>query len=225
MRRWPSRIRGAGGSRTHSKLLCRQPPCRLAPAPRYPVSSPGVEPGPRPSQGRVQVPHTPRTFFSAPCRGIEPRLAVSRTAVLLRYTCRASVSTRNRTRAPTEGWSWTFGGSYAIRCTIETQNVPTWSRTRARALGVPCAIRYTIGTCFSRSRADDWTCTSMTRFTKPPPRYSATSAYRKQEREDSNPVGRLWRPLPLPGGHSSIGPGLAAGDGGRNDYSCNVTLQ
>ena len=25
---------GAGGSRTHLKLLCRQPPCRLAPAPR-----------------------------------------------------------------------------------------------------------------------------------------------------------------------------------------------
>ena len=28
----------------------------------------------------------------------------------------------------------------------------------------------------------------------------------KQEREDLNPVGRLWRPLPLPGGHSCVGP-------------------
>ena len=39
----------------------------------------------------------------------------------IRYTCRASVSTRNRT------WIWTFGGSYAILCTIETFSVPTWS--------------------------------------------------------------------------------------------------
>ncbi len=30
----------------------------------------------------------------------------------------------------------------------------------------------------------------------------ATSASLKQECEESNPVGRLWRPLPLPGGHS-----------------------
>lgn len=58
----------------------------------------------------------------------------------IRYTCRASVSTRNRT------WIRTFGGSCAILCTIETFSVPTWSRTRARALGEPRAIRYTIGT-------------------------------------------------------------------------------
>ena len=50
----PTARRDAGGSRTHSKLLCRQPPYRLAPAPRHSVSSPGVEPGPRPSQGRVR---------------------------------------------------------------------------------------------------------------------------------------------------------------------------
>ena len=73
------------------ELLCRQPPCRLAPAPSCPVSSPGVEPGLRPSQGRVQIRHTPRTCsHSAPRRGIEPRLAVSSTAVLIRHTRRAS---------------------------------------------------------------------------------------------------------------------------------------
>ena len=53
-------------------------------------------------------------------------------------------------------------------------SVPTWSRTRTRALGEPCAIRYTIGTNHL-SRADDWICTSMKRFTKPLPRDSATS--------------------------------------------------
>ena len=47
------------------------------------ASSPGIEPGPRPSQSRMRVRHTPRTCcFRVPCRGIEPRLAVSRTAVL-----------------------------------------------------------------------------------------------------------------------------------------------
>ena len=28
---------------------------------------------------------------------------------------------------------WTFGGSYAIPCTIETFSIPTWSRTRSKA--------------------------------------------------------------------------------------------
>ncbi len=41
------------------------------------VSSPGVEPGLRPSHGRVLIRYTPRTFLAAPYRGIEPRLADS----------------------------------------------------------------------------------------------------------------------------------------------------
>jgi hypothetical protein len=49
----------------------------------YPkASSPGVEPGLRPSQGRVRIHHTPRTnHVSAPRRGIEPRPADSKSAV------------------------------------------------------------------------------------------------------------------------------------------------
>ena len=62
------------------ELLCRQPPYRLAPASR--ASSPGIEPGPQPSQGCMPIQHTPRTYLSlAARRGVEPRLAVSRTAV------------------------------------------------------------------------------------------------------------------------------------------------
>ena len=88
-----------------------------------------------------------RSSFSALPRNRTPscRFVVCRA---IRHTCRASVSTRNRT------WIWTFGGSYAIRYTIETFSVPTWSRTRARALGEPRAIRYTIGTNHQSRRLD-----------------------------------------------------------------------
>lgn len=87
----------------------------------------------RRSHSRVLIRHTPRTLQSAPRRGIERascRFVVCRA---LRYTRRASVSTRTRT------WIWTFGLSNAILCTIETL------------------------------RADDWICTSIERFTGPPP--------------------------------------------------------
>ena len=77
-----------------------------------------------------------------------------------------------------------------------------------------------------QTRADDWICTSMMRFTKPPPRCSATSASFQQEREDLNPVRRLWRPSALPGARSSIRPRPAGpGASWRNDYSPSVTFQ
>ena len=56
------------------------------------------------------------------------------------------------------------------------------------------------------TRADDWICTSIERFTGPPPFSIEPRRQLKQECKDLNPVGRLWRPLPLPGGHSCIGP-------------------
>ena len=55
----------------------------------------------------------------------------------------------------------------------------------------------------SRYGADDWTCTSINRFTKPEPICSATSA--KHERKDSNPVRQFWRLTALPGAHSYRG--------------------
>ncbi len=69
----------------------------------------------------------------------------------------ASVSTRART------WIWTFGGSYAIPCTIETflTKYPDLESNQAgtdaehwSALGKPYAIRYTIGTDFQGRRLD-----------------------------------------------------------------------
>ena len=41
---------------------------------------------------------------------------------------------------------------------------------------------------------------------RPPPFSIEPRRQLKQECKDLNPVGRLWRPLPLPGGHPCIGP-------------------
>lgn len=45
------------------------------------------------------------------------------------------------------------------------KSIRTWNRTRTKTLGGSCAFRYTIRT----SRADDWICTSINRFTRPVP--------------------------------------------------------
>jgi hypothetical protein len=67
----------------------------------------------------------------------------------------------------------------------------------------------------SRYRADDWIRTSINRFTKPAPSYSATSA--KQECKESNPAGRFWRPLASQK-HTPEGQGVS--DGSRTRTSC-----
>ena len=82
-------------------------------------------------------------------------------------------------------------------------SIPTWSRTRSKALGKPYAIRYTIGTNTSEPTtgfAPAWSGLQDRRLSQ------SSHVGNKQECKDSNPVARLWRPLPLPGGHSCIGP-------------------
>ena len=74
-------------------------------------------------------------------------------------------------------------------------------------------------------RADDWICTSMERFTGPPPFSIEPRRQLKQECKDLNPVGRLWRPLPLPGGHSCNWPQSHDQGLWRNNYSFSVTFQ
>ena len=75
------------------------------------MSPPGIEPGPRPSQGRMRIRHTPRTFGqmspppgnrTRPC-GFEDRRAPD----TLAGSERAIALARSRT------WSATFGGSCA----------------------------------------------------------------------------------------------------------------
>ena len=108
--RWESNPLGPG---------CSRLPCRLAPASRHSVSSPGVEPGLRPSRGRVQIPHTPRTFaIQRPAEELNPVLQFRRLPCCPAHPqglC-VSIPTRNRT------WTWSFGGSDAIRYTIGTNS-------------------------------------------------------------------------------------------------------
>ena len=72
MCRWPDDIetllefpsfshRDAGGSRTHSKAALQAAAVPSGSSVIVSVSSPGIEPGPQPSQGCMPIQHTPRT--------------------------------------------------------------------------------------------------------------------------------------------------------------------
>ncbi len=132
------------------------------------LSSPGIEPGPRPSQGRVRIRNTPRTYHFQ-------RLAEESNPVLQLRTLPC------------------FSGTLARRSFL---SIPTWIRTRAWTFGGSNAIRYTIGTQEPTTGfAPALPCLQDRRL-------SMSSHVGKHEREESNPVGRFWRPLPLPGGRS-----------------------
>jgi hypothetical protein len=77
---------------------------------------------------------------------------------------------------------------------LQRRSIPAWIRTRDQALGEPDVLRYTTGT----RRADDWIRTSILRLTRAVPFWIEPRRH-KQERKDSNPVQRLWRPRALPG--------------------------
>jgi hypothetical protein len=115
--------------------------------------------------------HIYRCRSSVPRRGIEPRLAVSNTAVLIRHTREA-------------------------HC---VSNIPTWIRTRARTFGGSDAIRHTIGIQTLQEPTTGFAPASTCLQDR---RLSVSSHVGKHECEESNPVGRFWRPLALPGAHS-----------------------
>ena len=131
-----------------------------------------------------------------PRRGIEPRLAVSNTAVLIRHTRKASIS-----RQPVQESNLVsrFRKPLCAPKHLRATSIPTWIRTRARTFGGSDAIHYTIGIQSLKSRRLD--------SHQHEPVYKtgaflsrATSA--KHEREESNPVRQLWRLAALPGAHS-----------------------
>jgi hypothetical protein len=99
--------RDAGGSRTH---LNRVAAGRLAVGlQRQRMSSPGVEPGPRPSQSRVRSP-TPRGRIG-PARKPGPAARPGRPS-------RRQPRPRGNTLARSRTWSTTFGGSRAESVTL-----------------------------------------------------------------------------------------------------------
>ena len=104
-------------------------------------------------------------------------------------------------------------------------SVPTWSRTRARALGVPCAIRYTIGTY--HHRADDWICTSIDAVYRTAAFLFGHVGIHFQARSARirTPCGGFGDRL-LSQEHTPVSaPGLATRGIWRNDYSRSVTFQ
>ncbi len=186
------------------ELLCRQPPYRLAPAPRHSVSSPGIEPGLRSSQGRVRS-ATLREHISFQRPADESKRGTVRSMVVdLRRVLCDPLHHRDVQHPDLES-NQVQGFRKALCDPLHHRDVHT--------------------------RADDWIRTSMERFRAPCAAWSAaaflnraTSAF-KQECKDLNPVGRLWRPLPLPGGHSSIGPWSRDRGHRRVNYSRSVTFQ
>ena len=100
-------------------------------------------------------------------------------------------------------------------------SVPTWSRTRTRALGEPCAIRYTIGTIHNQSRRLD-SHQHHAVYKTAALLFGHVGISRSAGVE---PRARLWRPLALPGAHSCIGPRPCDRGPWRNNYSRSVTFQ
>ena len=74
-------------------------------------------------------------------------------------------------------------------------------------------------------RADDWICTSMMRFTKPPPRCSATSAISSRSARSRTPLGGFGGRFLSQEDTPVSAPGLATGGSWRNNYSRSVTFQ
>ena len=131
------------------------------------VSSPGVEPGLRPSQSRVQFRHTPEDIlrrFQCPTEESnlvwQFRRLPCHPVHLQGVSIQVSRPGLEPGSGPSEGPMRSLAPSRPI-------SVPTWSRTRARAFrSAPCDPLHHRDVL---SGADGWTCTSINRFTGPAP--------------------------------------------------------
>ena len=136
------------------------------------VSSPGIEPGLRPSQGRVRIRHTPRT--SCFRHSTPPR---NRTSSGSFEDCRASS---------------TLAGQQSKCPDLDSNQDHDLRR-------VACDPLHHQDKLFNQSRRLD-------SHQHQPVYKTGASLFghvgNKQEREESNPVKRFWRPLALPGARS-----------------------
>ncbi len=131
---------------------------------------PGIEPDPRPSQGRVRnPPHSEDMWILVARRGIEPRLAESKSAVrsstlagheypdldlnqglnLRRVQC-YPLHHRDMFSVPRPGLEPGPGPSQGPMLSTtppgSVVSIPPWNRTRTKTLGESRAIHYTSGT-------------------------------------------------------------------------------
>ena len=154
--------------------------------------------------GSRAIRHTPRTcFISVPRRGIEPRPAVSKTAMLIRHTRRASFKCLDQDSNLDLDLRRVLCDPLHHRDIQHPDLESNQGQGFRKALCDPLHHR-------DKLRADDWICTSIERFTRPPP-FSVEPRRQQAGVQGFEPRRRLWRPLALPGGHSCIGPGLATG--------------
>ena len=97
------------------------------------MSLPGIELGPRPSQGRVRIRNTLRTELSK-CLAEESILVLQyRTLPCLSGTLAKHLYSGSPSRSRT--WPYSLGNRCALQNTYGPQNIPTWIRTRARTFG------------------------------------------------------------------------------------------
>ena len=115
------------------------------------VSSPGVEPGPRPSLSRVLFRHTPRICFCFKylARESNPVLRFRRPPCV-HHTRKARCRVARPGIEPGPGTARRVVASEAVMrsgtTTGHASGTPTWNRTRTKTLGGSCAVRYTTGT-------------------------------------------------------------------------------
>jgi hypothetical protein len=161
------------------------------------VSSPGIEPGLRPSQGRVRIRHTPRTKL---IQSVETAAGAdrARTESPQSESCRdRCASPRNRTpscsfehcRAHPAHPQGALLSQYPD---LDSNQGPDLRRVRCKS-ATPLGFNFTQEPTTGFAPAS--TCLQDRRL-------SVSSHVGKHECEESNPVGRFWRPLALPGAHS-----------------------
>jgi hypothetical protein len=127
-------MRGAGGSRTRFRGFAdRRPAVRLRrprnvdplPLSQEAMSSPGIEPGLRPSQSRVRIRHTPRTMKTSVLPSPPPGNRTRTCGFEDRRASATPAGKQSNALARSRTWSSTFGGSRAVRHTPRAQSKPT----------------------------------------------------------------------------------------------------
>ena len=202
------------------RLLCRQPPCRLAPSPSFSVLARSRTWSSTFAGSRANPPHSEDVSYSAPRRGIEPGhraqhgRAVSRTAMRSGTPAGLSFKRLDQESDLDLDLRRVLCDPLHHRDVQYPDPESNLDQGLRSALCDPLHHRDN-----HQTRADDWIRTSIMRFTKPPPRCSATSAISRSARSRT-PLGGF-------GGRflsQEDTPVSAPGLGGRGPLGVTTTL-